>query len=283
MLFFLLTLGPAFCFACGNILEKSGISHIAKDVSLKTPLKFIKHVLTNPKWWLGIGCSGLATIGYYIAMAKYDLSLVQPMMVLNPVLTALFGFWFLKEQLTKRIICAIVCVLAGLLLSAQNMGENTGTQDLSHLWIFAGVAILLVILFKIFHKNLESTDSLIMGAGFGISAAFYKSLSLDFMLDDLTGNTILGLLVDPRTFTYIALYSIAFAYSQISFTRGRALFIIPFSAAIGAALPILAGAFVFGEHFPLNKIISVGLVLIGSFLFVVRKPSRLSKKKDRRY
>lgn len=279
MLFFILTLGPAFCFACGNILEKSGISHIAKDVSLKTPLKFIKHVLINPKWWLGIGCSGLATIGYYIAMAKYDLSLVQPMMVLNPVLTALFGFWFLKEHLTRRIVCAIIFVLAGLLLSARNMGENTGTQDMANLWIFAGIVVILVSMFKIFHKNLEASDSLIMGAGFGISAAFYKSLSLDFMLDDLTASTILGLLVDPRTFAYITLYSIAFAYSQISFTRGRALFIIPFSAAVGAALPILAGAFVFGEHFPLNKIISVALVLVGSFLFVVRKPRKFKKRR----
>ncbi len=281
MLFFLLTLGPAICFACGNILEKAGISHIAKDVSLKTPFKFIKCILTNPKWWLGISCSGLATIGYYIAMAKYDLSLVQPMMVLNPVLTALFGFWFLKEHLNKKIVCAIICVLCGLLLSARNMGENTGVQDLHNLWIFTAIVVSFVLAFKLFHKDLEASDSLIMGAGFGLSAAFYKSLSIDFMLDDLTLDTVLGLLLDARTFAYAVLYIIAFAYSQISFTRGRALFIIPFSAAVGAALPILAGAFVFDEHFPNNKIASVVLVLIGSFLFIVRRPRKFKKKRKK--
>ena len=101
MLFFVLTLGAALCFAIGNILEKSGISCSVKKASLKQPLQFCKYVLKNFHWWAGICFSAIATIGYYIAMAKYDLSLVQPMMVLNPVLTALFGFWFLKELLTK--------------------------------------------------------------------------------------------------------------------------------------------------------------------------------------
>lgn len=271
MLFFILTLGAAICFACSNVLEKSGIAHIAQNVSIRTPIKFIKSVLTNPKWWLGMGCSGLASIGYYVAMAKYDLSLVQPMMVLNPVLTALFGYWFLKEHLTKRIVCAIACVFTGLLLSARNMGENTGSQSLTNLWIFAGIVIAVALIFKFSQKSLEASDSLIMGAGFGLSAAFYKSLSIDFMLDDLTADTVFGLLLDARTFAYVIIHTVAFAFSQIAFTRGRALFIIPFSAAIGAALPILAGAFVFGENFPTNKIASVAFVLVGAFLFVVKK------------
>lgn len=276
MLFLLLTLGSAFCFAIGNILEKSGISNTAKKVSLKTPLQFCKFILQNFHWWAGILFSAIATIGYYIAMAKYDLSLVQPMMVLNPVLTALFGFWILKEHLTKKIILAILCVLSGLLLSSKNMAENTGTQDLSALWLFTLLIVTLILIFRKFHKDLEASDSLIIGAGFGLSAAFYKSLAMDFMLDHVTLSMIPELLIDFRTLAYIALYGTAFLYSQIAFTRGRALYIIPFSAAIGAVLPILAGAFVFGENFPPSKIISVSLVLLGSFLFVAKRPRKKS-------
>jgi len=72
----------------------------------------------------------------------------------------------------------------------------------------------------------------------------------------------------------VATYSIAFLYSQVSFSRGRALFIIPFSAAVGAAVPTLAGALVFSEAFPVGKAISVILVLIGASLFIVRRPRR---------
>jgi uncharacterized membrane protein len=80
--------------------------------------------------------------------------------------------------------------------------------------------------------------------------------------------------LDFRTLGYIATYGIAFLYSQISFSRGRALFIIPFSAAVGAAVPTLAGALVFSEAFSLGKVISVTLVLIGACLFIVRRPRR---------
>ncbi len=277
MLFFILTLGSALCFACGNILEKSGISVAVKNVTLKTPILFFKKILTSFYWWIGIAFSGLATIGYYIAMAKYDISLVQPMMVLNPVLTALFGFRFLKEKITKKIFAAICCVLLGLLLAAKNLGENSSIQNVSALWIFSSIVIVAVLLFRFLHKDRESTDSLIIGAGFGLSAVFYKSLSIDFMLDEPSVALILDLLLDPRALGYAVLYAVAFAFSQIAFSRGRALFIIPFSAAVGAAIPILAGAFVFGEHFPVNKIISVILVWIGSVLFVVRRPHRKKK------
>ena len=139
MLFLLLTNGPAFLFACGNILEKSGVSTVGKRTGgTSRPWEFFKGVITNKFWWLGIACSGLATVGYYIAMAQYDLSQVQPMMVLNPVLTALMGFCILKEVLTKRIVVAICFVVAGLLYSVENLGESTAVQNIGTLWLYAG-------------------------------------------------------------------------------------------------------------------------------------------------
>ena len=113
-----------------------------------------------------------------------------------------------------------------------------------------------------------------MGVGFGLSAAFYKSLAMDFDLDNIEFSSVANLLVDFRTLGYIATYGIAFLYSQVSFSRGRALFIIPFSAAVGAAVPTLAGALVFYEAFPMGKVVSVSLVLIGACLFIIRRPRR---------
>ncbi len=275
MLFLLLTIGPAFLFACGNILEKSGVSTVGKRTGgVSKPWQFLMGVLSNGYWWLGIGCSGLATIGYYIAMARYDLSQVQPMMVLNPVLTALMGFVILKEVLTRRIVVAICFVVAGLLYSVESLGEATSVQNIGMLWIYAAVVCGVTLLVHLFCKDREMADSLIMGVGFGISAAFYKSLAMDFDLDNISLESIGGLILDLRTLGYVATYGIAFMYSQISFSRGRALFIIPFSAAVGAAVPTIAGALVFSEAFPLGKAISVILVLIGACLFVVRRPSK---------
>ena len=174
MLFLLLTIGPAFLFACGNILEKSGVSTVGKRTGgTSNPWEFFKGVVTNKFWWLGIACSGLATLGYYIAMAQYDLSQVQPMMVLNPVLTALMGFCILKEVLTKRIVVAICFVVAGLLYSVENLGESTAVQNVGTLWLYAGGLSFATLIAHLWVKDREMVDSLIMGVGFGLSAAFY--------------------------------------------------------------------------------------------------------------
>ena len=271
----MLTIGPAFLFACGNILEKSGVSTVGNRTGgTSRPWAFFKGVITNKFWWLGICCSGLATVGYYVAMARYDLSQVQPMMVLNPVLTALMGFCILKEALTRRIVVAICFVVAGLLYSVENLGESTAVQNVGMLWAYAGGLSLVTLFAHLCVKDREMVDSLIMGVGFGLSAAFYKSLAMDFDLDHIEWSSVANLLLDFRTLGYIATYGIAFLYSQISFSRGRALFIIPFSAAVGAAVPTLAGALVFAEAFPMGKAISVALVLIGACLFIVRRPRR---------
>ena len=271
MLFLLLTIGPAFLFACGNILEKSGVSTVGKRTGgTSRPWEFFKGVVTNKFWWLGIACSGLATLGYYIAMARYDLSQVQPMMVLNPVLTALMGFCILKEVLTKRIVVAICFVVAGLLYSVENLGESTSLQNVGILWVYAGILCAVTLVAHLFVKNREVVDSLIMGVGFGLSAAFYKSLAMDFDLDHID--------VMYAKDVYRRVYPAR--YSQVSFSRGRALFIIPFSAAVGAAVPTLAGAVVFSEAFPIGKVISVTLVLIGACLFIVRRPHRSQMKKS---
>ena len=151
MLFLLLTIGPAFLFACGNILEKSGVSTVGKRMGgTSKPWEFFKGVVTNKFWWLGFGCSVLATVGYYIAMARYDLSQVQPMMVLNPVLTALMGFCILKEALTKRIVVAICFVVAGLLYSVESLGESTAVQNVSMLWIYSGVLCGVTLVLHLF-------------------------------------------------------------------------------------------------------------------------------------
>ena len=111
-----------------------------------------------------------------------------------------------------------------------------------------------------------------MGTGFGVSAAFYKSMTISFGESmQWTSSEIIQWITDPRLFAFIVTYMTAYIYSQIAFTRGRALFIIPFSAALGAAIPILAGTFVFSENLSIEKSFSIVFVLLGSALFIIRR------------
>ena len=79
-MFFLLTLSSAIGLAFGNILESIGLRGANS----------VKSLAKNKFWLGGLFLSIVATLLYYAAMAKYNISLVQPFMALNP---ALLQFW----------------------------------------------------------------------------------------------------------------------------------------------------------------------------------------------
>ncbi len=270
MLFFLLTIGASVCFACGNVISKSGITQVAIKPDIKHPFLFITAILTNKRWWLGFTFACLASAGNYSAMALYNLSLVKPISTLNPVLTAIFGYIFLKESINKRVVSAIICVILGLLVAAFDVEEQAGGQNISSLWIFSFLMLTFGLVSKKIIKKKEIGDSLIMGMGYGLSDSFYKSIAITATEKgiELSGSEILFWITDLRVWGFLISFALAFCYTQIAFSHGRALFVIPFSAAIGAAVPILAAAIVFNEPFPLNKIVCVIFVLIGSSLFI---------------
>jgi drug/metabolite transporter (DMT)-like permease len=249
-MFFLLTLSSAVGLAFGNILESIGLRAANSAKSL-----------VKNKFWLGGLClSIVATLLYYAAMAEYNISLVQPFMALNPALTAILGWKILGEKITRKITFAIALIFCGLLIDGTLAGEASGElRPKETLWIYAGIVLVLLAVFCSIFRVSETVDSLCAGVGFGLSAVFYKSISLDGLFPPP---------IDLRIFAFAVLYLAAFLCSQIGLRRGRALFVIPLSAAVGLIVPAIGGIVVFGEPFPLQKIIVLLLVFAGSILFI---------------
>jgi len=257
--FFLLILSSAIGLAFGNILESIGLR----------AANSIKSLAGNKFWLGGLFLSIIATLLYYEAMAKYNISLVQPFMALNPALTAILGWKILGEKITRKIALAIVFIFFGLVIDGTLAGEASGGLNSGKtLWIYAGAVLCLLLVFCLIFRSAEITDSLCAGAGFGLSAVFYKSIALEglllFPID-------LRIFIDLRVLSFAVLYIAAFICSQVGLRRGRALFVIPLSATVGLIVPVLGGIMVFGEPFPLQKIIVVVLVAIGSVLFIRSK------------
>jgi len=249
-MFFFLTLTSAAGLAFGNILESIG---------LRTA-KSAKSLIKNKFWLGGLFLSVVATLLYYAAMAKYNISLVQPFMALNPALTAILGWRILGEKISRKIIFAIVLIFCGILIDGTLAGEAPGgLPSEATLWIYAGASLALLTVFCMIFRKSEVVDSLCAGVGFGLSAVFYKSISLEGLFPPP---------VDLRIFTFAVLYITAFLCSQIGLRRGRALFVIPLSAAIGLIVPAIGGIVVFGEPFPPQKMLVIILVFAGSVLFV---------------
>ena len=249
-MFFFLTLSAAVGLAFGNILESIGLRSANS----------VRSVVKNKFWLVGILLSAIATGLYYIAMAKYNISLVQPFMALNPALTAILGWKILGETITRRIAFAIILIFCGLLIDGTQAGELLGTANsMRELWVFSGVVLALLCFVCVLFRREEITDSLCAGAGFGLSAVFYKSISLDGLFPPP---------VDLRILAFAVLYMAAFICSQIGLRRGRALFVIPLSAAIGLIVPALGGILLFGEPATQPKTIALCFVAAGSALFV---------------
>lgn len=284
MLFFILTLGAAVCFAFGNVLAKSGVAKSGEKADIHHPIRFIVSFLTSKRWWTGFCLSALGNVGNYTAMALYNLSLVKPISALNPVLTAIFGRIFLKEPINRRVVAAIVCVLCGLLFASSEVGEAPGVQNIPALCIFVGILLAFAFASHFIFRSPEVGDSFTMGTCYGLSDVLYKSLAIDATAKgiQLSADELLYWIADVRVWAFAATYITAFVFTQVAFSRGRALFVIPFSAAIGAVVPILAGALVFAEPFPPAKIMSIALVILGSSLFIASPRQMIQKTLKRK-
>ena len=70
-------------------------------------------------YMLGAGCASAFGVScWYLALSKAPVVLVAPIIAINPLVTIVLSFLFLKrlEQLTKRTIYGAVCVGFGIIL-----------------------------------------------------------------------------------------------------------------------------------------------------------------------
>jgi len=280
LIFLAWTLGPAALLAVSNILQKVGLDRVAHRVHTHRPGEWVRTVAQNLLWWCGIAIAAVATVGYYGALGRYNISLVQPLMALNPVLTALVGWWILKEHMDRRTGWAIVLVVVGLGCAGLLHGEARGQEHQMRMLVFVAVSVGLALSVRFVVFNVEARKSLIAGVGFGLSAVLMKSLEEHFHFHgggNLQGSDWLGaplwqvighVDIFLRAAGYVASYIIGFIYMQVALTHGRALLVIPLTSAIGMLVPTLAGILVFQEPCGFAKLGAVGLVMLGSALFV---------------
>lgn len=281
MTFLLWTIGPAIALAIANILQKVGLSRIAHQIHPTRPIEWVRLVAQNWIWWSGIALAGVATVAYFGALARFNISLVQPLMALNPVLTVLMGWLLLKEHLDRRTGLAIGIVVLGLVIAGFLHGESKGVESPMRLWIFSAACFVILVpaQWRIHHE--ESRKSLIAGVGFGLSSVFMKSLEEHFWnaggahlhgASDWLGMPLLQVLsvtdVWTRALAFVVTYLTGFLLMQVALAHGRALFVIPLVSAVSMLIPSLAGIIAFQEPFGLVKLVAIGLVALGSGLFI---------------
>ncbi len=264
----LFSLLAAAAFAWGNVLQRRAFVRIAQLGAPKGAWGWTRTVLAEPSWALGMLLSSVGALLQYYAMARWNLSVVQPILSANPLMTTVLGWWMLGEKADRRTLLALLLCVAGIFLMGWVGPEAEGRAGMLF-WPFAlALATAMVLLHFAPLGSAEMRYALSAGVGFGLSSILYKGVVEYWHFEEGLRVAAGNLVGRPETWAYVIAYTAAFFASQVALARGRALVVVPFSAAVGSALPALAGILVFGEPLGVLKGAALALVFLASALFL---------------
>ncbi len=256
----LLALLAAFTFAFGNILQKLGMLKNDSQFNLKLVLKY--------QWLLGMAFSGVGISLVYYVTAKSDLTLIQPILSLNPLISVLLGAVFLKEHLAAIHYKAIAIGFVGVIVLSLD-GKSSGSEVFDNKFWFLIPCILLMLHWWLVSKKAAAYRfALLGGMGFGAATVIYKILALRFLVEGkINWENINPLIFSIETPLYLFTYVGGTLWAQLALVRGQASFVIPIIATVGTLVPIIGGIVVFGEEMTLFRLLGLGFVLLSLFMF----------------
>lgn len=239
----------ALAFALGNVLQKMGLSRLHGSAAVW------KETLRSTWWWMGMGTTILAVLLSYWVTAHASLSVVQPIICLNPILTVLFARHWVGEKFSPSPWPLLFLAL-GLAFFAMCPSEASDRGQ--HYALFLGSALGLGVLVTLGVRALDLRWALLSGLGFALSPVLYKGLlaelgSVDF---ELGPSLAFALIHSPSLLPFVGIYFFAFIASQIALYHGRVSVVVPISAGLGALGSALAGVLVFGEDLGIAKIVA---------------------------
>ena len=107
----LLVFISVFLAAIGQIAMKKGMDGV--DINYFFELT---KILTRNYVWLGLSLYGISTVFWLVALARFDLSYMYPLISLGYILTAGFAYVFLHENISLLRWCGILLVIGGVIL-----------------------------------------------------------------------------------------------------------------------------------------------------------------------
>ncbi|MGL1933635.1 MAG: DMT family transporter [Fibrobacterales bacterium] len=269
---FVVALGAVLLLGFGNILQKKG--HQIRQEAHKALSHPVIALLKSPFWLLGVSCGAAGTMLYNYALVNphWGITLVQPVMSLNPIVTGFLAFLFLKERLDRSALEATALVIAGVLILGIVSDSSAASFDEGATNVL--IAVLVVTMGTLFSlKNKELRYALVSGFAFGLAAITLKASSyvvpasgFDAMTIDSL-DTIVSYLMTLISQYYLWLHGLffvaAFILFQFGFAHGRATILVAYSAALGMVLPVIAGFTAFGEPVGVLKIGGIIIILYG--------------------
>ncbi len=260
----ILALTAACTFALGNVAQKAGMNHGGKD------LKWYQ-LLKSPWWLTGMSLSCIAILIVYWVTARAELSFIQPILALNPLISVFLAAKILGESVSKTLVKALFIGLVGVLfLAFSPRPEEMALASESWFWMCLSILVLMGVVYKKKGLNKALKYSLLAGIGFGLATVLYKVCAVEFLR--LQGD--LGLfdkvklvITNPAIPLYIFTYVVGFLTSQFALMNGKAALVIPVSAMVGTLVPVAGGILIFSESLGAFKLLGLFFILVSLLLY----------------
>lgn len=181
MLALLLAAAAAACNAAGDVLQRSSARHERSDP--RQSVQLLGRLLRRPRWLLGLVAS-VVGLGLHIgALSVGELSIVQPLLVLELPLAVLGSALFLGQRLTARDLSAIAVLGVGLVLFVAFLGPSGGRRlGVPALTWVLGVTGVVVVVAALtvwgWHRADDTRGGLLSaaaGAGYGLTGVFFAT------------------------------------------------------------------------------------------------------------
>jgi hypothetical protein len=261
----------ACCLNVGFLWQHDTASRLPA-LSVRRPLASLTLLFRNLRWLTGfaVGIAGWAL--YAGALRLAPLSLVQAISAGGIGLLALLVERTTDARLGRREWAGVAAAglgLGALALSLWDGGASTGhhgSPEAVAAWIVASLAVTCL-------AAGPGTRRLAGGAGFGLAAGVMYAAG-----DVATKAAVAGGVAVLFTAVVLACHGLAFVALQLGFQRGGALSTVGVSTLATNALPIVAGALLFGEAVPAGpvgalRLLAFAAVVAGAALLAGAEPA----------
>jgi hypothetical protein len=259
-----LALVSSACLNLGFFWQHDTVSRLPA-LSLRRPIVSLRSLFANGRWLLGfvVGLGGWAL--YVAALRLAPLSLVQAVSAGGIALLALLVERVSHVPLSRREWIGVGVASFGLaalgvsLWGAEGSAGHHGSPAVVLAWVGVSLGVAVV-------AAGPGSSRLVGGAGFGLAAGTLYAAG-----DVATKAAVVGGLALLFTAVVLACHGLAFAVLQLGFQRGGALSTAGVSTLATNALPIVAGAVVFGESIPAGamgavRLLAFAAVIVGAGL-----------------
>ena len=231
---YLLACVAALVNALSSIMQRLGVEDAPTDSAMSARL--VTHMFTRVIWLGGFVLMGAGFLAQAAALHAGSLTIVQPILVSELVITVLVMWLYFGLDLTAHDAVATVMTTAGLSFFLFLAAPSAGSQTPSHLaWaLTSGVTAVVALAFVLAGRRGPSWwRALALGAaasvGFALTAALTKTMT------DALAHGIGPLVRSPATYGVVLVGLGSFFIMQSAFQAG------PFAASQSIEPPSRAG------------------------------------------